>query len=50
MAGRKTFRILTSSQQFGIMKLVTTKIKSGGLREKHVVVITNLGNLLRICL
>ena len=26
------------------MKLVTTKFKSGGLREKHVVATWNLGN------
>jgi len=32
------------------MKLVTTKFKSGGLNEKHVVATWNLGNHLRICL
>jgi len=31
------------------MKLVTTKFKSGGLREKHVKVNWNLGNHLSIC-
>jgi len=31
------------------MKLVTTKFKSGGLHEKHVVVTWNLGNHLSIC-
>ena len=31
------------------MKLVTTKCKSGGLHEKHVVVTWNLGNHLSIC-
>ena len=31
-------------------KLVTTKFKSGGLHEKHVVVTWNLGNRLSICL
>jgi hypothetical protein len=31
-------------------KLVNTKFKSGGLREKHVVATWNLGNRLRICL
>ena len=31
------------------MKLVTTKFKSGGLYEKHVVATWNLGNHLRIC-
>jgi len=30
------------------MKLVTTKFKSGGLYEKHVVATWNLGNLLSI--
>jgi len=30
------------------MKLVTTKFKSGGLHEKHVVVSWNLGNHLSI--
>ena len=30
------------------MKLVTTKFKSGGLREKHVVATWNLGNHLSI--
>ena len=33
-----------------IMKLVTTKFKSGGLHEKHVVATWNLGNNLSICL
>jgi len=32
------------------MKLVTTRFKSGGLHEKHVVATLNLGNHLRICL
>jgi len=32
------------------MKLVTTRFKSGGLHEKHVVAIWNLGNHLSICL
>jgi len=32
------------------MKLVTTKLKSGGLHEKHVVATWNLGNRLSICL
>jgi len=32
------------------MKLVTTKFKSGGLYEKHVVATWNLGNHLSICL
>ena len=32
------------------MKLVTTKFKSGGLHEKHVVTTWNLGNHLSICL
>ena len=31
------------------MKLVTTKLKSGGLYEKHVVATWNLGNHLSIC-
>ena len=31
-------------------KLVTTKFKSGGLHEKHVVATWNLGNHLSICL
>ena len=31
------------------MKLVTTKFKSVGLREKHVVATWNLGNHLSIC-
>jgi len=31
------------------MKLVTTKFKSGGLREKHVMATWNLGNHLSIC-
>jgi len=31
------------------MKLVTTKFKSGGLYEKHVVATWNLGNHLSIC-
>jgi len=31
------------------MKLVTTKFKSGGLHEKHVMVTWNLGNHLSIC-
>ena len=32
------------------MKLVTTKFKSGGLHEKHVVATWNVGNHLSICL
>jgi hypothetical protein len=32
------------------IKLVTTKFKSGGLHEKHVVAPWNLGNHLSICL
>jgi len=32
------------------MKLVTTKFKSVGLHEKHVVATWNLGNHLSICL
>ena len=32
------------------MKLVTTKFKSGGLHEEHVVATWNLGNHLNICL
>ena len=32
------------------MKLVTTKFKSGGLHEKHVVATWNIGNHLSICL
>ena len=31
------------------MKLVTTKFKSGGLHEKHVVATWSLGNQLSIC-
>ena len=31
-------------------KLVTTRFKSGGLHEKHVVATWNLGNHLSICL
>ena len=31
------------------MKLVTTKFKSGGLHEKHVVATYNHGNHLNIC-
>jgi len=31
------------------MKLVTTKFKSGGLHEKHVVATWNLGNHISIC-
>jgi len=31
------------------MKLLTTKFKSGGLHEKHVVATWNLGNHLSIC-
>jgi len=31
-------------------KLVTTRFKSGGLPEKHVVATWNVGNRLRICL
>jgi len=31
------------------MKLATTKFKSGGLHEKHVVATWNLGNHLNIC-
>jgi len=32
------------------MKLVTTRFKSGGLHEKHVVATWNAGNHLSICL
>jgi len=32
------------------MKLVTTKFKSGGLHEKHVVATWDVGNHLSICL
>jgi len=32
------------------MKLVTTRFKSGGLNEKHVVATWNVGNHLSICL
>ena len=32
------------------MKLVTTKFKSGGLHEKHVVAPWNVGNRLSVCL
>ena len=32
------------------MKLVTTRFKSGGLHEKHVVANWNVGNRLSICL
>ena len=32
------------------MKSVTTKFKSGGLHEKHVVATWNVGNHLSICL
>ena len=32
------------------MKLVTTRFKSGGLHEKHVVATGNVGNRLSICL
>ena len=32
------------------IKLVTTKFKSGGLHEKHVVATWNVGNRLSICL
>jgi len=32
------------------MKLVTTRFKSGGLHEKHVVATWRLGNHLSICL
>jgi len=31
------------------MKLVTTKFKSGGIHEKHIVATWNLGNHLSIC-
>jgi len=31
------------------MKLVTTKFKSGGLHEKHVVATLNVGNHISIC-
>jgi len=31
------------------MKLVTTKFKSGGLHDEHVVATWNLGNHLSIC-
>ena len=32
------------------MKLVTTRYKSGGLHEKHVVATWNVGNRLSVCL
>jgi len=32
------------------MKLVTTRFKSGGLHEKHVVATWNVGNRLSVCL
>ena len=32
------------------MKLITSKLKSGGLHEKHVVATWNLGKHLSICL
>jgi len=32
------------------MKLVTNKLMSGGLHEKHVAATWNLGNRLSICL
>ena len=32
------------------MNLVTTRFKSGGLHEKHVVATWNVGNRLSICL
>ena len=32
------------------MKLVTTRFKSGGLHEKHVVTTWNVGNRLSVCL
>ena len=32
------------------MKLVTTKFKSGGLHEKHVVATWDVGNRLSVCL
>jgi len=32
------------------MKLVTTRYKSGGLHEKHVVATGNVGNRLSVCL
>ena len=32
------------------MKLVTTRFKSGGLHEKHVVATWNAGNHLSVCL
>jgi len=32
------------------MKTVTTRFKSGGLHEKHVVATSNVGNRLNICL
>ena len=32
------------------MKLVTTKFKSGGLHEKHIVATWSVGNHLSICL
>ena len=32
------------------MKLITTRFKSGGLHQKHVVATWNLGNRLSICL
>ena len=32
------------------MKLVTTRFKSGGLHQKHVVATWNVGNRLSVCL
>jgi len=32
------------------MKLITSKFKSGGLHEKHIMATWNLGNHLSICL
>ena len=32
------------------MDLVTNKLKSGGLHEKHVVATGNVGNRLSVCL
>jgi len=40
-------RYLTCKQN---MKLVTTRFKSGGLHEKHVMATWNFGNYLSICL
>jgi len=45
--GGSGYFTFTSKQN---MKLVTTRFKSGGLHEKHVVATWNVGNRLSICL